>query len=100
MALTILDAGVIIGVLDADDAHHRGAREALMAALERGDSLVVPASAYAEALAAPARRGREATQALRRVPWGPAGRGRADHAPDRLPCSPVAGQARSSSPAA
>ncbi len=64
MALTILDAGAIIGVLDANDAHHRGAREALMAALDRGDSLSVPASAYAESLVAPARRGREAMRAV------------------------------------
>jgi len=64
MALTILDAGAIIGVLDANDAHHQGAREALMAALDRGDSLAVPASAYAESLVAPARRGREAMRAV------------------------------------
>ncbi len=64
MALTILDAGMIIGVLDADDAHHRVAREALAAALERGDSLSVPASAYAEALVSPARRGQEAMLAV------------------------------------
>lgn len=64
MALTILDAGVIIGVLDADDAHHQGAREALTTALERGDSLAVPTSAYAETLVGPARRGREAMRAV------------------------------------
>ncbi len=64
MALTVLDAGVIIGVLDADDAHHQGARDALKAALERGDALAVPASAYAEALVSPARRGREAMRAV------------------------------------
>ncbi len=64
MALTVLDAGVIIGVLDADDAHHQGAREALKAALERGDALAVPASAYAEALVSPARRGQEAMRSV------------------------------------
>ncbi len=64
MALTILDAGVIIGVLDADDAHHQGARDALKAALERGDSLAMPASAYGEALVSPARRGQEAMRAV------------------------------------
>ncbi len=64
MALTILDAGVIIGMLDADDAHHQGAVEALDAALGRGDSLAVPASAYGEALVAPARRGPEAMGAV------------------------------------
>jgi predicted nucleic acid-binding protein len=64
MALTILDAGVIIGVLDGDDPHHTGAREALAAALKRGDSLAVPASAYAETLIGPARGGREAMRGV------------------------------------
>lgn len=64
MGLTILDAGVIIGVLDARDAHHEAARSALAAALERGDQLAVPASAFAECLVAPARRGREAMRVI------------------------------------
>ena len=66
MGLTILDAGVIIGVLDAQDAHHSVARAALSAAVERGDELAVPASAYAECLVGPARRGREAMRAVDR----------------------------------
>lgn len=66
MALTILDAGVIIGVLDGDDAHHEAARSALSKAIERGDALAVPASAYAECLVAPARRGRDAMRAVDR----------------------------------
>lgn len=60
MALTILDAGVIIGVLDASDTHHEAARRAMREALDRGDRLAVPASAYAECLVSPARQGREA----------------------------------------
>ncbi|MEP6469482.1 MAG: type II toxin-antitoxin system VapC family toxin [Chloroflexota bacterium] len=62
MGLTVLDAGVIIGVLDATDAHHVTARDALAAAVERGDTLVVPASAYAECLVGPALRGESAVQ--------------------------------------
>jgi predicted nucleic acid-binding protein len=62
VGLTVLDAGVIIGVLDATDAHHVMARDALAAAVERGDTLVVPASAYAECLVGPARRGESAVQ--------------------------------------
>jgi predicted nucleic acid-binding protein len=62
VGLTVLDAGVIIGVLDASDAHHVMARDALAAAVERGDTLVVPASAYAECLVGPARRGESAVQ--------------------------------------
>jgi predicted nucleic acid-binding protein len=66
VGLTILDAGVIIGVLDATDAHHGAARAALSAAVERGDALAVPASAYAECLVGPARRGRDAMRAVDR----------------------------------
>ncbi len=64
MALTILDAGVVIGILDGSDPHHVAARAALSAALEAGDGLALPASAYAEAQVGPARRGREAMQRL------------------------------------
>jgi len=56
MALTVLDAGILIAILNADDAHHVGARHAVAAGRDRGDRLVVPASAYAETLVAPFRR--------------------------------------------
>jgi predicted nucleic acid-binding protein len=55
MDLTVLDAGVLIAILNSDDAHHERAREALSAARDRGDRLIVPASAYAEILVAPLR---------------------------------------------
>jgi predicted nucleic acid-binding protein len=55
MDLTVLDAGVLIAVLNADDVHHDRARRALAAVRDRGDRLVVPASAYAETLVAPLR---------------------------------------------
>lgn len=64
MGLTVLDSGVIIGVLDASDAHHVAAREALARALETGERLAVPASVYAEVLVAPNRRGAEAVRAV------------------------------------
>jgi predicted nucleic acid-binding protein len=60
MALTVVDAGVLIALLDADDAHHAAARAAFREALDRGDDLVLPASAYAECLVGPLRRGEEA----------------------------------------
>ncbi|CAN5652049.1 hypothetical protein BH20CHL7_BH20CHL7_14020 [soil metagenome] len=56
MDLTVLDAGVLIAILNSDDAHHARAREALSTARDRGDRLIVPASAYAEILVAPLRR--------------------------------------------
>jgi len=55
MALTILDAGVIIAILDSSDAHHAAAREAVTQARSRGDDLAIPASAYAEVLVGPYR---------------------------------------------
>ncbi len=60
MGLTVLDAGIIIAALDASDAHHGSSVQALREARESGDALVVPASAYAEALVGPSRRGPDA----------------------------------------
>jgi predicted nucleic acid-binding protein len=57
MALTILDAGIVIAVLDSNDAHHIPARAALAAARGRGEELAVPSSAYAEILVGPFRQG-------------------------------------------
>ncbi len=57
MGLIHLDAGVVIGFLDADDAHHGPAAEALTAALQSGDRLAMAASAFAECLVGPSRRG-------------------------------------------
>lgn len=60
MGLTVLDAGIIIAVLDADDAHHHAAREALRDVLDRGGRLALPAPAYAEAMVGPHHRDRDA----------------------------------------
>jgi len=65
MALTHLDAGVIIGFLDADDAHHGTARIALARALDDGDQLAMAASALAECLVGPARQGDASIQIVR-----------------------------------
>lgn len=60
MGLTVLDAGVVIAILDASDVHHAAAVEAVTNARERGDTLVLPSSGYAECLVSPCRRGPEA----------------------------------------
>ncbi len=60
MGLTVLDAGVVIAVLDGGDTHHASAVEAIGVARGRGDALVLPVSAYAECLVTPTRRGSEA----------------------------------------
>jgi len=63
VAIVVLDASVVIAFLDAADRHHRGAVAALTDL--RAEELVLPASAYAEMLVGPARRGREAMTAAR-----------------------------------
>jgi predicted nucleic acid-binding protein len=54
----ILDASVVIGLLDAADAHHARAIDDVEAADRAQQSLLLPASAYSEALVAFARAGR------------------------------------------
>ena len=72
MGLTILDAGVLIGFLDSADAHHDAAERSLREAIARNDRIVLPASAYAEVLVGPLRRGADAVdtvrELIRRVP--------------------------------
>jgi predicted nucleic acid-binding protein len=54
----ILDASVLIGLLDIEDAHHRAAVAAVERADLAGRELIAPASAHSEALVAFARVGR------------------------------------------
>ena len=60
MGLTVLDAGVLIGFLDSSDVHHSTSHAALAEALDRNDRIILPASAYAEALVGPSRSGKSA----------------------------------------
>ena len=62
MALTVLDASVVIGLLDATDPHHGAAVVAIRERLAAPDRMVIPASAYAELLVGPMRRGPEAVE--------------------------------------
>ncbi len=48
MGAVALDASVAIALFSATDAHHQRARAELDAVLARGDSLILPASAYSE----------------------------------------------------
>ena len=77
MGLIHLDAGVIIGFLDAGDAHHQKSRAALTSALHNADHLAVAASALTECLVGPARRGEPAIHTVRNLV-------------DRLPISIIA----------
>jgi predicted nucleic acid-binding protein len=62
----ILDASVLIGLLDAADPHHDRALDDVEAADTRGRKLLLPASAYSETLVAfaRARRLEEARRAI------------------------------------
>jgi predicted nucleic acid-binding protein len=62
----ILDASVLIGLLDTADAHHSQAVDDVEAADLVGEKLLAPASAYSEALVsfARARRIRDARDAI------------------------------------
>jgi predicted nucleic acid-binding protein len=64
MAVTVLDAGVLIGVLKPDDAHHDEATGRVTTALNERRSLLLSAASYAEALVHPTRRGPEAVAAV------------------------------------
>jgi predicted nucleic acid-binding protein len=50
VALTVLDASIVIAVLDIEDAHHAAARAGLASRLDALDTFVLPVSAYAETL--------------------------------------------------
>src|SRR2546422_9012547 len=56
MGVIVLDAGVVIALLDANDRHHVEARRSFERARAAGDQFVLPASAYAEVLVGPLRR--------------------------------------------
>jgi uncharacterized protein with PIN domain len=64
VAIVVVDASVVIALLDGGDAHHAAAVAALA---ETGrEQLILPASAYAEILVDPWRRGPDAVAVIRR----------------------------------
>lgn len=69
---TVLDAGVLIGVFDRQDAHHQEARVAVRRLVQEGEPLVVSAVTFAESLVVPARQGRagltRASMSIRSLP--------------------------------
>ena len=58
MGALILDASVLIGLLDTAEAHHDRSIDDVEAADREGQQLLLPASAYSETLVAFARAGR------------------------------------------
>lgn len=58
MGAIALDANVLIGFLNRDDAHHAEAHREVTAALTSGDGLLASATVYAETMVGPLRAGR------------------------------------------
>lgn len=57
MGSVVVDASVVLGVLDPRDAHHASASRALKRARANGDAIILPASALAEVLVGASRLG-------------------------------------------
>lgn len=55
--MIVLDASIVIAVASSADVFHHAAVKALTAAQESGEDLLLPASAYSEALVWPVRQG-------------------------------------------
>lgn len=64
--MTVLDAGVVIALLERRDVHRPAAYAALRAARIRGETLILPASAYSEALIGAIRSGPDARRDMDR----------------------------------
>lgn len=60
MGPVVVDASVILGVLDPQDAHHSASVRSLRSARSRGRKILLPASAFAEVLVGASRIGTEA----------------------------------------
>ena len=59
MGPVVVDASVLLGVLDPEDAHHSASVQSLRAARSRGRQIHLPASAFAEVLVGAGRMGTE-----------------------------------------
>ena len=57
MGSIVVDASVVLGLLDPKDAHHASATRALKRARAAGDDIILPASALAEVLVGASRLG-------------------------------------------
>jgi predicted nucleic acid-binding protein len=57
--MSVLDASVMIALLDADDAHHARATELIEAAIRADDTLACSVITRAEVLVGPTRRGED-----------------------------------------
>jgi predicted nucleic acid-binding protein len=60
MGSVVVDASVVLGLLDPSDAHHASATRAFRKARANGDEIILPASALAEVLVGASRMGAHA----------------------------------------
>jgi predicted nucleic acid-binding protein len=60
VALIVVDASVLVALLDANDTLHEAAANALAEAWDAGARLAIPSTAYAEAMVGPLELGGEA----------------------------------------
>ncbi|MGH7761471.1 MAG: type II toxin-antitoxin system VapC family toxin [Candidatus Dormibacteraceae bacterium] len=60
MGPVVVDASVLVGVLDPQDGHHDAAVQSLRSARSRGRQIQLPASAFAEVLVGASRLGADA----------------------------------------
>lgn len=67
MGLIHLDAGVVIALLDADDAHHDSATSFLTSSRLHNDRFAISATAYAECLVQPFRHSERNVQVIREL---------------------------------
>lgn len=64
MGVIVLDAGVVIALLERHDVHHAAARQAVASARDQGDQLFLSAATYSEILVHPAGQGAAAIAAV------------------------------------
>jgi predicted nucleic acid-binding protein len=65
VAIAVLDASFVIALFDANDPHH--SRAVAVLSEQRDRHKVLPASAYAECLVGPLRRGQKAAETIERA---------------------------------
>ncbi len=62
MGPVVVDASVLLGILDPQDAHHSASVQSFRSARSRGHPIILPASAFAEVLVGASRLGSEAVR--------------------------------------
>lgn len=67
MGAVVLDANILIALVDPKDAHHAVVRSALEDARSEDAPFVLPVSAYSELLVGPSKKGEDAVRTIERL---------------------------------